>query len=484
MVLRHAFGRGGRNQRGRGDKGISLIVVALCMVAICGVAAIVVDLGNARQVRRELQGGVDAAALAGSLDLPVKGDNTTTRTTKQSQARNTAMAYAIRNLVGPNAVQTQTCGNAFTCTDSVGGVSFTVTTPWNPGTNSLPADTSDSNFIGYVYVQACQATPTFFAKVVNQSSPNTCRKAVGRYISDSFKGDFGLVATDPSQCAALQFEGNSTTVLTSNGAVMVNSNCTSGNAQALDSSGSSWQLKFIDSGGNYVPGYVGVVGGATLAPCDPATQTTKCTTTTPTTGISPFGDPLSGMTAPTKPSGAAATCDNKGGTISPGLFSGCKVTTGDLNIQPGIYFITGDLTFNGGNIQCVDNGATTCANTGVLLYVQGSITLNGNGKIFLPPYNAGSCSPPYVGTCYSGLSIWQTGSSTATINGTNDFSLGSVYVPNAMLKANGNGGGAQVNINGLVVAKTVDISGTFDFNIKVPSTAPDAPDKASHGLEK
>ena len=129
----------GRPRRGRDDRGISLIVVALCMVAICGVAAIVVDLGNARQVRRELQGGVDAAALAGSLDLPLQADNTTTRTTKQSQARNTAMAYAIRNLVGPNAIQTQTCGNAFTCTDSVGGVSFTVTTPWNPGTGSLPA---------------------------------------------------------------------------------------------------------------------------------------------------------------------------------------------------------------------------------------------------------------------------------------------------------------------------------------------------------
>ena len=82
------------------------------------------------------------------------------------------------------------------------------------------------------------------------------------------------------------FAGNSETILTSNGAVMVNSNCASGNAQALDSSGSSWQLKFVD-GTTEVPGYIGVVGGATLAPCDPVTQTTKCTQTVPTTGISP-----------------------------------------------------------------------------------------------------------------------------------------------------------------------------------------------------
>ena len=62
---------------------------------------------------------------------------------------------------------------------------------------------------------------------------------------------------------------------------MVNSNCDSGNTQALDSSGSSWKLRFVDTTGTSVPGYVGVVGGATLAPCDPVTQTTQCTLTVP-----------------------------------------------------------------------------------------------------------------------------------------------------------------------------------------------------------
>lgn len=481
MVLRTSAPRSDR--RAEGDRGISLIIVALSMVAICGLAALGVDMGNARQVRRELQGGVDAAALAGSLDLPISSNNLATRTTKQSQARNTAMAYAIRNLVGAGATQTAQCGNAFTCTDTVGGVSFTVTTPWNPSTGALPTDTSDSNYLGYIYVRACQPTPTFFAGALNQQSPIVCRMAVGRYFSGPSGYDFGLVATDPSKCAALQFEGNSDTILTSNGAVMVNSSCASGNAQALDSSGTSWQLKFVDSSNTYVSGYVGVVGGATLAPCDPASQTTKCTTTVPTTGISPFGDPLGGLVAPTNPGGTPATCDNKGGTIAPGLYSACKVTTGALNMQPGIYYVNGDLTFNGGDITCVDNGATTCANTGVLIFVTGSVTLNGNGKVYLPPYTSG-CTPVYTGTCYDGLSLWQTGPSTATINGTNDFGLGTVYVPNANLKANGNGGGAAVNINGLVVADTVDISGTFDFNIKVPGKAPDVVASPSHGLEK
>ena len=84
---------------------MSLFLVAMSMLAILAVAAIVVDLGNARQVRREEQSGVDAAALAGARDLPTRANNVTTRATKQSQARNTAMTYAVHNLVGPTAVR-------------------------------------------------------------------------------------------------------------------------------------------------------------------------------------------------------------------------------------------------------------------------------------------------------------------------------------------------------------------------------------------
>ena len=71
-------------------------------------------------------------------------------------------------------------------------------------------------------------------------------------------------------------------------------------------------------------GYIGVVGGATLAPCDPATQTTNCTQTVPTTGINAFGDPLAAL-AGAGPGRRARpkTCPkNGGGAITPGYFSG------------------------------------------------------------------------------------------------------------------------------------------------------------------
>lgn len=472
-------------RRASGDSGVSLILVALCMVGVLAVAAIVVDLGNARQIRREMQGGVDAASLAGAQDLPIAANNASTRLTKQKQARKTSADYAARNLVGPSAVGPDcTAQSGFTCTGSVGGVDLTITTPWNPSTASLPADPTSATYLGYIYVQACSDTATFFARVVQQSSPRVCRSAVGRFTTVGGGFDFGLVATDPSKCGALTFAGNSETTLTSNGAVMVNSNCASGNAQALDSSGSSWQLKFLDNG-TEVQGYIGVVGGATLAPCDPVTQTTKCTATAPTTGISPFGDPLSDLVAPSKPAGAAKSCPkNGGGAITPGYFSDCVITNGDVTMEPGIYYLDGDFAFNGGSLRCVDGGGLTCNGNGIMIYLNaGAIKLNGNGSLFLPPYKQ-TCAQYYTGTCYDGMSVWQKSASEGSINGTNDFSIGTVYLPNANLKANGTGGGAAINVTGIVVAKTVEISGTFDFNIVVPTKADDVPSAKDLGLEK
>ena len=131
-------------------------------------------------------------------------NNAATRLTKQSQARKTAADYAARNLVGPERGwprlhdpdrlhlhrHGRRCGphhhHAL-----------------EPATNSLPADTNSSNYLGYIYVQACENTATFFARVVQQSSPRVCRSAVGRYTATGGGFDYGLVATDPTKCAAL-----------------------------------------------------------------------------------------------------------------------------------------------------------------------------------------------------------------------------------------------------------------------------------------
>jgi hypothetical protein len=57
-------------RRAQGDDGVILVMAALTLVGLLGFAALVVDLGNVYQVRRQAQNTADAAALAGAQDLP------------------------------------------------------------------------------------------------------------------------------------------------------------------------------------------------------------------------------------------------------------------------------------------------------------------------------------------------------------------------------------------------------------------------------
>ena len=54
----------GRSEPGRSEQGVVAVVVAICATVVFGVGALVLDVGAARQERRELQNGADAAALA------------------------------------------------------------------------------------------------------------------------------------------------------------------------------------------------------------------------------------------------------------------------------------------------------------------------------------------------------------------------------------------------------------------------------------
>jgi Flp pilus assembly protein TadG len=452
-----------RRAGGGDDRGVVLILVALSLVVICVVAAFAVDFGNARQTARQTQASVDAAALAGAKELP-RAVGEAGNTSWYDNGRSTAMTYVVNNLFSDSPPTAPTCASGVaTCTATVNGVTLTVTSPY-PAANSSYKGIPSYNLI---YVKACEPTPTFFARVTGQSSPTVCRDAVARRQNTSGGYDFGLVALDETQCGALTFAGTSETVLSSNGAVMVRSNCTSSTpAGALDASGSSWKL---------TSAFIGVVGSSTLNPCDPLAGNTSCTVTMPTEGIPYFDDPLGNLPAlsnqtPTRNNSACS------GTLLPGRYtSNCKIQNGNVSIQAGIYQFDAGFEMNGGDLVCVDASPTvTCANTGVLIWIKGGdLKLNGNGRVYLPPYKVAP---------YAGLSVWQTSTTESSINGTNDFSLGTVYMPNNHLKTNGNGGSAAVNITGMVVTKTISISGTFDFNILIPADAPPIPNPDDLGL--
>lgn len=57
----------GRARRGRGDDGLTMVFVALVLVVLMIFAAFAVDLGQVAIARRDDQGAVDAAAMAGAI---------------------------------------------------------------------------------------------------------------------------------------------------------------------------------------------------------------------------------------------------------------------------------------------------------------------------------------------------------------------------------------------------------------------------------
>lgn len=453
------------NRRGaHRESGAALVFVAPMLVGLCVLVALVVDLGNARQVVGHGQASVDASALAGARKLPLARPNTAAAST----ARTEAATVLYRNLTNSTGTPTEvTCASGVPAQSrcyTVGDAKLVVATPYAGSWSAAPPSHS------LIYVEVCQPTDTFFAGVAGLKSPTVCSDAVARRFSSTGGYGFGLVVLEPTGCAALRFRGDSTTVLSSNGAVMVNSSCVGHASGALDSSGSKWNL---------VAEYIGVVGNATLSPCDPYSAD-PCTSTAPIEGIPPFSDPL-GLVAPnptTMPT--RTTCGDT--VLLPGRYPAlCKVTTGNRILRPGTYYFHDGLEFQGGNIVC-SNTATAfplpagsmC--DGVTLVIGGgALKLNGNGKVNLPPPSTGP---------YAGVSIHQTTSITSSISGTADFNLGTIYAPNAMMEFSGSGGGKAVNITGQVIGRKIDIGGTFDFNIVVPLDAPDSVPDESIGLER
>src|SRR5215472_10816965 len=89
-----------RIDRGR-EHGAILPIMGLVLVALLVLAAIVVDLGGARETRRRNQGGDDAAALAAAQDLPV-----------EATALTTIQSILAQNIPGFTNATLNTCSGA------------------------------------------------------------------------------------------------------------------------------------------------------------------------------------------------------------------------------------------------------------------------------------------------------------------------------------------------------------------------------------
>jgi hypothetical protein len=401
------------------QSGQAILIWILCLGVIMGFCALAMDVGLAFRAQRIAQESADAAAIAGVQEIG-----------------NTDMSSVAKQASAQNGV-----------TDGVNGAVVTVHNP--------PSEGSHTSSNSYLEVIVQEPVSTVFMGFVTANSMMTVAARA-------------VASTGPAANCIYALASSGTNVTLSNAGKLNSSSCgvvsDSSSSTAVSSTGSA-QLNAKTS----------IVGSYT-------TSNGGSITPTPTTGITAVADPLAGMAAPTYNAGQCTadplTHYGNGGssyTVGPGsAFSTTQGTNlvcytsltlgsnGDtVTINPGIYVITGAMSFNSG---------TNLGGTGVMFYLSGSsasVTLQNGATVNLTAATSGA---------YSGVLFFQdrTNSHAAAIEGGASSVLdGVLYFPDAPLTV---GNGTTTNIETPMIAQTITFVGGTNFTdsqyINTPLTTP------------
>ena len=156
------------------ERGLALIFLALFLTILMIMAAIVVDIGNARQQRASAQSAVDGAALSAAQVLD------TTKAVQPTNVFDLAANATYKSLFMSTIGATGLCAATApaVCEDysqTSNGVTYDVqvTTPFK-GPGAVAPDTSMLN------VKACWSVPTVFGRVIGQNSIPICATATAQ----------------------------------------------------------------------------------------------------------------------------------------------------------------------------------------------------------------------------------------------------------------------------------------------------------------
>jgi Flp pilus assembly protein TadG len=444
------------------SRGQILPLFVIFLTAMLLMSSLLLDGASALLMKRQYQSAADAAALAGA-NAPGFQDKGCALSI--DAARTAAKASVAANLPGYDQSKV-----VVTCAAVTGYTDIAV------------------------QVTLSGTAPGFFSQVAGISAfaVGTSATAINGPITP---GHYSVMLLDPGPpligqgCPSASFGGNNT--VTFHGSLYVNSDCSSGSTQALDSNGGSGSITFVGTAKALV------VGGVT-GPKIPATQYQ--------TGMTPPNpvDPLLGLTPPnpaTLVQDPPKTDCGAGNIYSPGLYSsGIQLASGERAFfLPGLYYLNNtnaagglqvksnsqlysvDPTFNAASCTAwpastVDatnkaQWATACtvaANCGVLLVnnpvnFKGDINIQAGGATMLRPYQPGV-------KAYQNLLIWQLGSASypavISFQGGGAASLtGGVYAPKATVSMGGSGSGTAGDLTIQFVCWDLSLNGTptFDF---------------------
>lgn len=386
------------------ESGQSLVIAALCMTCLFGFVALAADVGMMLREKRLVQTAADSGAVAGAAEL-----NYTDVTA---------------------AVQAATAQNGFA--NGTNGATVTVNGPPTGPTSGPHANNSN-----YVEVIVSQSQPTVFMRLFGRDAMTVSARAVA------------TLSASPGCIYTLSTSG--TGISLSNNAQLNAPGC------GIIANSSSGTAVSVVGGAKITAGAVGAVGGV-------STNNGGSISPTGVSGVAPISDPLGFLQPPTY---SAASCGNDplthfgngGASYSVGPGSAFSTTqTGNIvcynsltlgangdtvTVNPGIYVITGALTFASG---------TNLGGQGVTFY------LTGNGSVNIGNNANLNFSAPTNGN-YDGILFYQDrsdGNSASIQGGATSTLSGILYFPDAALNI---GNGSRSTISASVIASSLTIVG-------------------------
>lgn len=401
-----------RPRRGREEGAVTLLVVVLSLV-LFGVAALVVDLGLARDTRRQAQNAADSAALAAGNALYLTG------TADVAAAITAAKSYASANFGTTDADWAR-------CTDPARP----------PGFATVPGQTPCISFSGTPFTEVRVVIPRRQVETPLSGILGTSRVSVGAAaqaeIDPGGRAKCGLCVIGPGEHDV------------QNGSVTV----TGTSIYVNGTLGANPQLTMTASGGQlYLQGPRPTMG--TYLP-EPYTRQPA------------MPDPLAFLTLPFDVSSLQAktvsACSANGG---PGIYTSLALTRGCV-LQPGLYVVTGAnhrsgqtrITANGVTFffGCQDPATTTPRLRPCAVGEQGGdLLLTGQASI--------DFTAPVTGPT-AGLAMVSDRNNTATLGWRGNGAVrssGTIYAKSGTLDYRGNGAGAAMD--SLVVVGDLQFSG-------------------------
>ncbi len=394
------------------EKGQVMILMAIGFVVFLGFVALAIDGGMVYSERRRAQNGSDASSLAGGGTAALSMENSGVVYANFNCADSRIAAAEAEAIA---AAISRATSNKYTIDDSIADTNGVITV--------CGVDTSYGYVDKYidVTVDISDVVKTNFAQVL-------------------FGGKFR------NQVQAITRVRPRSPLAYGNAVVALNEAACSGNSNGADFGGSS--AVDINGGGVWTNGCLGSNGNSYSVNVQNGEIIYAGQQDTPHENFTP--DPTGNGGYPL-PEGSydvpAPDCN------APGVhhLNNLTLHNGTMNLDPGLYCISGNMTVNGGEL----NGE------GVTFYLPtGDVSISGNANVSLAsPANSPDPAPAIGGMLF----YVGTGDVSLEGNATSEY-LGVVYVPEGTIDVQGSNG-TTPTFNTQLIGMNVHVSGNADIDI-------------------